>query len=80
MCKLSSKLILFSKIDVLRGGDEKKDELMNAPRDRTGGMGMDGAGRKEDTFGVTKPNTQYIVDDLVKSYNEGKVVYCRFGK
>lgn len=29
---------------------------------------------------MTKPNTQYIVDDLVKAYNEGKVVYCRFGK
>ena len=53
---------------------------MNAPRDRTGGLGADGPGKKDDTFGVTKPNTQYIVDDLVKCYNEGRVVYCRFGK
>ena len=80
LCKLSSKLILFSKIDVLRGGDEIKDQMMNPPRDRSGAMGVDGAGRKDDAFGVTKPNTQFIVDDIVKSYNEGKVVYCRFGK
>jgi hypothetical protein len=53
---------------------------MNAPRDRAGGHGADGLGRKDDTFGVNKPNTQYIVDDLVKAYNEGKIVYCRFGK
>jgi hypothetical protein len=68
----------FVKIDDLRGGFEKKDELMNAPRDRAGGA--DGLGRKDDTFGVNKPNTQYIVDDLVRAYNEGKIVYCRFGK
>jgi len=27
-----------------------------------------------------KPHTTYIVDDLVKAQNEGKLVYCRFGR
>ena len=59
LCKLpiAIDLILFSKIDVLRGGFEKKDELMNAPKDRAGGHGADGLGRKDDTYGVNKSNT-----------------------
>ncbi len=82
LCKLPIAIdfILFRKIDDLRGGFEKKDELMNAPKDRAGGHGADGLGRKDDTFGVNKPNTQFIVDDLVRAYNDGKIVYCRFGK
>jgi hypothetical protein len=27
-----------------------------------------------------KPNSKFIAEELVKAYNEGKVVYSRFGK
>jgi cystathionine beta-lyase/cystathionine gamma-synthase len=33
-----------------------------------------------DSYGMYKPHTTYIVDDLVKAQNEGKLVYCRFGR
>lgn len=29
---------------------------------------------------MLKPNSKIIAEELVKSFNEGKVVYCRFGK
>lgn len=30
--------------------------------------------------GVYKPNTKLIAEDLVKAFNDGRVVYSRFGK
>ena len=30
--------------------------------------------------GMVKPNSKLIAEELVKSFNEGKVVYSRFGK
>ena len=50
---------------------------MNAGKDRTiGATAVD----YQDPYALYKPHTRYIVDDLVKSYNEGRLVYCRFGK
>lgn len=47
---------------------------MNAPKDRAS------ASHKDDSYGLTKPNSQFIVDDLVRAFHENKLVYCRFGK
>jgi hypothetical protein len=35
---------------------------------------------KDDPYSLYKPHTKYIVDELVRANNEGKLVYCRFGK
>jgi hypothetical protein len=48
--------------------------MMNAPKDRAHEK------NKDDSYGLTKPNSQFIVDDLVRAFHEGKLVYCRFGK
>jgi hypothetical protein len=50
------------------------EELMNASNRLTGGMDY------QDPYGLYKPHTRFIVDDMVKAHNEGKLVYCRFGK
>lgn len=63
----------FIKTDSLRG-DERKEEMMNAPKDKAG------LNHKDDSYGITKPNSQFIVDDLVRAFHENKLVYCRFGK
>lgn len=52
-------------------GNEREHELMGMPRDKPRGDFQDG---------MYKPNSRIIAEDLVKSHNEGKVVYCRFGK
>jgi hypothetical protein len=49
---------------------------MNAPKDRNAAGGH----HRDESYGMTKPNSQFIVDDLVHAFHEGKLVYCRFGK
>lgn len=44
---------------------------MGEARDRNRGEYGDGS---------LKPNAKFIAEELVKSHNDGKVVYCRFGK
>lgn len=61
----------------MRGGIEREDQMMNPGKDRT--AGASGADH-QDPYGLYKPHTKFIVDDLVRLFNEGKVVYCRFGK
>lgn len=47
---------------------------MNAPKDKLS------SSNKDDSYGLTKPNSQFIVDDLVRAFHENKLIYCRFGK
>ena len=48
--------------------------MMNAPKDRLHDR------NKDESYGLTKPNSQFIVDDLVHAYHDGRLVYSRFGK
>lgn len=60
----------FSKIDILRG-DEKDCELM-------GQQNTNGKASENEGGGVGK--SKLLAEEIVRSYNEGKIVYCRFGK
>ena len=60
-------------MDVLKGY-EKDREYMGMIREK----GKNGEYISVD--GMLKPGTKYIAEDLVKAFNDGKVVYCRFGK
>ena len=33
-----------------------------------------------DSYGMIKQHTKFIVDELVRAYNENHLVYCRFGR
>lgn len=61
------------KTDILRGC-ENKEELMNAGRDKSA------ARETHDESNLYKPHTKFIVDEIVRTFNEGRLVYCRFGK
>ena len=71
MCKISILIHFFyRKIDNFNG-NERKNEFMGENKERQKDLYVDG---------MVKPNSKIIAEELVKSFNEGKVVYCRFGK
>ena len=63
---------VYRKTDNFNGSERDK-EVMGEMKEK----------RKNSDYyvdGVVKPNSKFIAEELVKSYNEGKVVYCWFGK
>jgi hypothetical protein len=53
LCKLLAKILsklFYRKTDVLKG-DERKEEMMNAPKDRANDK------NKDESYGLTKPNS-----------------------
>ena len=78
LCKLSFIFtISCRKTDALKGGLEKHVEMMNNCQEKNQTSTPQD---KEDPYSLLKPHTKFIVDEMVKSFNEGKLVYCRFGK
>lgn len=45
---------------------------MNAGREKSAAQAHDEC--------LYKPHTKFIVDEIVRTFNEGRLVYCRFGK
>lgn len=55
--------------------------MMNAAsKDKSMAGVAGGSSGHDDPYSLYKPHTKYIVDEIVRSFNEGKLVYCRFGK
>jgi len=47
---------------------------MNAGREKSA------ARDAHDESNLYKPHTKFIVDEIVRTFNDGRLVYCRFGK
>jgi len=55
-------------------GCENNVELMNAAKDKSATRDA------HEESNLYKPHTKFIVDEIVRTFNEGRLVYCRFGK
>ena len=47
---------------------------MNAAKDKSASRDA------HEESNLYKPHTKFIVDEIVRTFNEGRLVYCRFGK
>ena len=61
-------------MDKLSGGNERTEERLGGNNNHK----QEDGGVKGNTVGAGVG--KYLAEELVRAYNEGKVVYCRFGR